>query len=145
MTREDELNIIRKVFEETHNDFNVGMMGTLAIMKYLYISSDEVTSKQLSDKLKVSSARMTILLKKLEKEGLIVKGQSCSDARAINVKLTDYGLSKSKQMESNLIKSLNDLLDIFGLERLSNLLRDMNIVRNKLKEQLETTIKEHVR
>lgn len=144
MDRQTEIIEIRKIFEETHDGLNVGKMGTLAILKYLYVSKIEVTSKQLSDILKVSSARMTVLLKKLEEDGLIIKTNSKHDARAINITLTEVGYDKSKEMELKFVQCINNLLDLFGYERLTNLLRDMQKLRVVFKDAMNNEFKEFI-
>lgn len=140
MANFDDIIIIKKKIENYPKDTN-GIMGTLAVIKYLYHIETKVTSKQISDELNVSSARMTILLKKLEKDNIIVKEKSEEDARAINIKLTKHGLNKAEEFTNSMNTCIEKLLDTFGLEELIDLLNKMSIFKNVFKENLKLDLK----
>lgn len=58
---------------------------------------DEVTVKDLGNKLYLDSGTLTPLLKKLESSGYIMRIRSVSDERNVVIKLTDNGRSLKKQ------------------------------------------------
>ncbi len=141
INRQEEIEKIRIIIHNSTSTHNRGMIGTLAVIKYLYKNECEVSSKEISDKLNVSSARMTILLKKLEKDNIIVIEPSKHDARSINVKLTDHGNMKSKEIEDSFIMCIDKLLDIFGYDELCTLLDKVDILRNIFNENLKIDLK----
>ncbi len=144
MANSNDVLIIKEIFSKGSSvEHSNGIMGTLAVIKYLYKREGAVTSKQISDELHVSSARMTVLLKKLEKDNIIVKEPSKEDARAINIKLTEHGIKKSKEIEESFHLCIEKLLDIFGLEELTKLLNNMGILRDVFKENLKIDLKEN--
>ncbi len=142
MIDEKDKEVVLKKFQSSFDETNKGLLGTLSVIKYLYNNNCEVCSKEISDKLNVSSARMTILLKKLEKENIIIKEQSKNDARSINIKLTEYGIKKSRQMEESFHIAIEKLLDIYSVDQLCDLLDNLVILRNVLKENIIVDLKE---
>ncbi|ATO45322.1 hypothetical protein C5L30_000422 [Companilactobacillus farciminis] len=61
----------------------------------------ELTVKKLGALLSLDSGTLTPLLKRLEKENLVIRERSKSDERVVNVHLTDTGIKKRE--------SVNDL------------------------------------
>lgn len=59
---------------------------------------DHVTVKRLGELLSLDSGTLTPLLKRMEKEGLVTRQRSKDDERVVNVKLTDVGISKRKDI-----------------------------------------------
>lgn len=140
MANYDDIIVIKKIFAKYSTDTD-GIMGTLAVIRFLYHIETKVTSKQISDELNVSSARMTILLKKLEKDNIIVKEKSQEDAREINIKLTEHGIKKAQELTNSVNNCIEKLLDIFGLEELIDLLNKMNVFKNVFKDNLKLDLK----
>ncbi len=52
---------------------------------------DEITSKELGEKLFLDSGTLTPVLKKLEKKGLLRRSRDASDERNLRVSITDAG------------------------------------------------------
>ena len=52
---------------------------------------DEITSKELGEKLFLDSGTLTPVLKKLEKKGLLLRSRDASDERNLRVSITDAG------------------------------------------------------
>lgn len=113
-----EKNKTKKVFQEIER----GEKGIFAVHKYIYIYGGNVTSKEISTAMNVSSARMTILLQKLENKGIIIKSSSTEDARAIKINLTEKGIKKYKEIRKEQKKIIGELIDEFGIEQLEELL-----------------------
>lgn len=142
MAKAEDVLEIKKILSKGTNDAN-SIMGSLAVIKYLTLNTNEVTSKQISDELHVSSARMTILLKKLQKDNIIEKEKSKSDARSINIKLTEHGKKKSKELEDSFHLCVEKLLDVFEFQELIDLLKKMNILKDLFKENFKINLKEN--
>jgi len=74
----------------------------LTYPQYLVLVSlyeyDHVTVKRLGELLSLDSGTLTPLLKRMEKEGLVTRQRSKDDERVVNVKLTDLGTSKRKDI-----------------------------------------------
>lgn len=143
MARKEDVILIKNIFENGSKEITNTEIGLIATIKFLYKVKTDVTSKDISDALHVSSARMTILLKKLEKGNLVIKEQSKKDARSINIKLTEHGTKKAQEFERSFDLSIEKLLDIFSVEELIKLLENMVILRNVFKENLKIDLKEN--
>lgn len=64
----------------------------------------ELTVKKLGELLALDSGTLTPLLKRLEREGLVIRQRSKEDERVVNVRLTDEGIAKRE--------TVNDLPEI---------------------------------
>ncbi len=66
-------------------------VGIRAILKYLSETNEKVTAGKISEHLKVSTARVAVLLKKMEAKGLIEKEHDPDDGRIVIVELSGHG------------------------------------------------------
>ena len=65
--------------------------GIGAVLRVLYEYDGTVTAGQISEILEVSTARVAVLLKKMDSKGLITKKHSTDDARVTIVSITEHG------------------------------------------------------
>lgn len=128
---------VQTVMQKLHNtkpshamkyvgDLDAGAMG---VVKFLHQTNHPVKSKDISDRLQISSARMAVLLKKLESKGLVEKIDSAEDARVTLVQLAPRGEQLTAIIHKNFLKTAEDLIEEFGIDYLIRLLDD--IVRFK--------------
>ncbi len=104
-------------------------MGILGVMKVLYHKNSPIRSKDISDALGISTARMAVLLKKLEAKGYIEKTNGTEDARVTLVALSPQGQEFAKGMYETVCKTAESLIDEFGIDYLERLLSDMTRVK----------------
>lgn len=133
MATTEEINQVLNIFEvqQPHNTFsNMKKIdsGFFAVMKYIHMSDSNVKSIDICKSLNLSSARITVLLHKLEKKELIKKSIAKDDTRAINVMLTKKGQQFAEKMHKNIINISENLIDHFGLEKLIKLFEEINIM-----------------
>ncbi len=103
-------DLIRKLMEaET---------GIGSVLRILHQAERPVTSGMISRSLGVSTARIAVLLKKLEGKGLIIRTAGADDARTTLVGLTEQGLEYTEYMYADLCAEIGRLIDHLGLERL---------------------------
>lgn len=100
---------------DTINETNKGMGF---ILYYLYKNQKDISSIDIANALKVSTARMAVLLKKLEVANLIKKIPSQEDRRKIIVKLTNDGIKKADEEIKIVKKSLKKIIEYVGYEDL---------------------------
>ncbi len=93
-------------------------MGMFAVLKYLNEQEEPVKSKDISDDMRVSSARMAILLKKLEAKNLIKKSPSQKDKRITLVELTEQGFSIEQKIKNHVYQMVEHIVDEIGVEEL---------------------------
>ncbi len=130
MTKKEEVLAAMALFdknkpEKTFDQISQVKMGMGAVVHCLHKKDQAVTSKEISDALHVSSARMTVLLQKMEGEGLVEKSHSPTDARAILVSLTTKGLQKAEEIERQRYECIAEILEEYTLEDLERLFQQL--------------------
>lgn len=92
--------------------------GIGAVLRLLYESSGTVTAGKISDVLKVSTARVAVLLKKMSAKGLITKERGVLDARTTVVSLTPVGEQVIGELLDQLYRQVGLAIDTVGEQRL---------------------------
>lgn len=116
----------------------IGIMGVIKFLSESEIAGKgEIKSKDISDELKISSARMTVLLKKLETKGLVEKTVSKIDARVVFVKLSDKGSKFASIARAKMNESAENLIDEFGIEHLVRVFSDMQKIKNIMEKNIK--------
>lgn len=92
--------------------------GIGAVLRLLYKAQTPVTAGTISDKLEISTARVAVLLKKMEAKGLITKEKDPIDARVTIVKLTDFGKQTIENMWQDIRSQMGQVIDEIGEDRL---------------------------
>ncbi len=119
-------------------EMNKNNMGLFAVMRFLGTANangkQEITSKEISDSLGVSSARMTVVLKKLVQKNWIAKTNSTTDARAVVIVLTAEGRAVCDQLHQRLYHTMERLVEEFGVEELQYLVAKIRKIETILHE-----------
>lgn len=144
MTRQEEISQLLGMIDQMHKSFpsmltEISQLncGTLAVMRYLYRNHNQETvhAGDLSRYIGVSTARMTAMLKKLEKDQLIVRGKECLDARTTTVHLTKKGIQYTQLKKQQIENLIEQTIDRIGYQRLSEMIQTVqelcNIFSNK--------------
>lgn len=97
---------------------NEATMGVGAVLMYLRKAREPVSAGQISHSMNVSTARMTVLLKKMEGRELLVTGSSPTDARMRVVRLSQRGERAAARLEEELYDQTAYLIERVGMERL---------------------------
>ncbi len=113
--------------------------GLLAVMAFLYHHDPNypVSSKEISQHMNVSSARMTVILQKLEQKECIKKNKSTKDTRGIDVMLTEKGLKIITEMEDKKYLSFEKIVDEIGFSSLKEMFQKLEAIKKILGETLE--------
>ena len=121
-TREQIENLLERLNEAPpsahfkHLDQNT--VGIQAILKYLCETDERVTAGKISGHMKVSTARVAVLLKKMAAKGLIEKDQDPSDGRIVVVKLTEQGRQTAEAFRENIYRTTGEMIDRVGMDRM---------------------------
>ena len=92
--------------------------GISAVLRFLYEADGEVTSGQISSFMNVSTARMAVLLKKMDAKGLIRKETGSADARTTVVRLSGFGRETVEKIHADMYRQVGCVIDKIGMERL---------------------------
>lgn len=74
----------------------------------------DVTPSELSQALNVTNARITIIIKRLEKKGLAVRSAHPTDQRKYVVNLSEEGKTYLDQAQEDRLKFVSDMLEYLG-------------------------------
>lgn len=93
------------------------------LLNYLYMNvNEQITAGDLAKNLNVSTARIAVLLKKMESRGYVTKTACETDARKTIIKLTDEGRIKVEQQKEKMIRLMEQIIIEVGEEDLNHLL-----------------------
>ena len=92
--------------------------GTGAMLLYLAKQDKPVTAGQIASGIQVSTARVAVLLKKLEARGLLVRETGAEDARTKVVRLTEQGYALFEKKRQTLYALIGRLIDTVGMDRM---------------------------
>lgn len=107
---------VSEVFSKV-DEINKGMGCVLFYLKQN--ESRDVCAGELAERIKVSPARITKILKKLESENLIAKCFSITDKRQVCVRITKEGSQKVSNLYEEILKYFEFLIDEIGEEELN--------------------------
>ena len=130
------MNELRKsrplpIFEHIDNSDK----GIYFILAYLKRHQDEdVFAIDLANKLHVSTARISVVLKKLENRGLIYKHQDKNDTRKVKIKLSKKGEKLADEHFEKIVKAHEKLIDEISDTELKTYIRISNKIKDKLSQ-----------
>lgn len=126
-TRENALEFLQKVSQcraaAFFDDVDLFQKGSCFVLAYLEQSSGEVIAGDLAKELRVSTARIAALLKKMERNNLITRHSSPCDARKTVVKITPKGTAYADQEREKLLSKAELLIEKVGKRDLDELIR----------------------
>ena len=103
--------------------------GLGAVLRILYTAKEPVTAGMISEKMGISTARVAVLLKKLEAKGLIIKEHAARDARVTRVRLTEHGAEMILEWWDKICERMGNIIDRIGEERLLEYIEIGNEIR----------------
>lgn len=123
MATEEEVERLLWLMHEVHpqhsfKEVDKTSEGLGAVLRFLGHVEEPVTSGQIAQAMQVSTARMAVLLKKLEGKGLIIRETGVNDARTTVVRLSAEGQEKVEAMRKDAQAFVAQLIDTIGMARL---------------------------
>ena len=108
-----------KFLEDLHNQNS----GKLFILKYLYDNKKDAKAGELAKELKVSTARVAMLLKKLESSKYIKRYNDPKDARITMVSLTKEGEKYIVKKMETLTDKLKKVVKAMGITKVEDFVK----------------------
>ena len=123
MATREEIEKIAALLDESHpakfmKKRNETSAGIGAVLRFLFESGKPMTAGSISQFMNVSTARVAVLLKKMEAKGFIYRQVGTADARTVVVSLTEAGTEAVNKMQESLHRDIGVLIDTIGMERL---------------------------
>ena len=142
--REKAIKLIEKMRENNPYPFldRLGKegRGIQFILTYLnQHENEEVIASDLSRNMGVSTARISVLLKKMEEKGLIEKNVSNDDNRRVKLALTDKGRKINEERYERMINEHIKLIDEVGEKDLETFIR----IADRIKQTMESVNNTH--
>lgn len=103
---------------------------------------EEILQKDLQEILEVQSGSLSEMIIKMEADGLIQKVRSQQDGRHLVLKLTEYGMEKSKQLELEYNQRVEQMLSCLSDNEkyeLHDLLKTLTAHWKKLEKEWDKT------
>ncbi len=123
MATEEQITFLFDRFEQIRPGLRLQQLeernvGSGAVLRYLYEVNATATAGSISEFMNVSTARMAVLLKRMESLGWIRKSSQADDARVTVVSLTPAGEERIRHMRQELRTALGRVIDRVGMEKL---------------------------
>ena len=136
-TREEAQELLEKISscrpKSFFNKIDESQRGIDFALIYLAETDGLVIAGDLARELNVSTARIAILLKKMEDKSLIIRRRSDSDARQTVVEITQKGLEHVQKIREQLLARAELLIEKVGKEDLDEFIR----ISHKIREALD--------
>lgn len=136
-TREDAQEMLHKLracrSKSVFGKIDESQTGIGFVLIYLQESDHEVIAGELARELNVSTARIAALLRKMEKNGFIVRYRSAVDARQTVVQITQKGSAYVDKMKEQMLMKMELLIEKVGKEDMEEFIR----ISHKIKEAFD--------
>ena len=136
-TREEALEMLHKLracrSKSVFGKIDESQKGIGFVLVYLQEANHEVIAGDLARELGVSTARIAALLRKMEKNGLIVRYRSAMDARQTVVEITPEGNIYADRMKEQMLRKMELLIEKVGRKDLEEFIR----ISHKIKETFD--------
>ena len=126
---------------ERYREVGSTAMGIGAVLLFLHRAEEPVSAGQISHFMNVSTARVAVLLKKMEGKGLICTGRSAADGRVTTVRISRQGEDVFLRMERELHNKIAYLIERVGMERLVEFARISDEIQAALSELPEPLLR----
>ena len=137
MTKEekalDYFNQFRECkFSSLQKPFTGADSGMGFILVYMYHHIKEASQKALAEKMNVSKARITSLIKKMEERGLVNRKTSMEDERVNIISLTGKGNELGEKMVQYSLKIVMRLIDEIGTDEIDRFITTLLKIKDVL-------------
>ena len=137
VTKKQALDVLNKIRESKPTQVFQKVDETSAGMNYILIylkeHSDDVYASTVADEMRISRARVAVLLQKLISKGLIEKQVSNSDARIDVIKLTEKGVLEVDRFKEKMVLNVIKVIEGVGLEQIYNFIETSKKIKDVLK------------
>lgn len=136
-TRKDAQDLLHKLCDcrsrTFFNKIDQSQRGIGFVLVYLQEADHEVIAGDLARELNVSTARIAVLLRKMEKSGLVIRYRSSEDARQTVVEITQEGRAFVDEMKEQTLMKMELLIEKVGKEDMEEFIR----ISKKIKEAFD--------
>lgn len=99
------------------------LKGELFVLNYLATHEQQTHPNKISKEMAVSTARIAVLLNRLEEKGFITRTDDPEDNRQVIVRLTEKGAENIAQCRKETLSHVTEMLEHLGPDDARELLR----------------------
>lgn len=132
-------------YQESMRRMDKSLVGIGGMLRYLAQVNEPVTAGQISKGIHVSTARVAVMLKKMEAKGLIVRERDAKDARITMVRLSEQGSAVAEKMRVETYAQIGQLIDCIGMARMMEFIDVAKEILALLKKPVEAVLEEEVK
>lgn len=140
VSREETLAIMQRIHESHPRKFFKPLDDTTAgvncVMRMLYREKQPLSAGQISERMGVSSARVAVLLRKMDSKGLILREESPKDARKSMISLTYEGKKKAEEMNEERISVFQGIINRLGREKTEQFIQLSADLKKAVEEEM---------
>lgn len=123
MATQEQIEQISTLLEGAHpvdlfQKMHTSEAGIGAGLRFLYESDRAVTAGDISRFMHVSTARVAVLLRKMELKGYILRAPGPTDARTTLITLSPLGRQTAEDMRADFHRRLSTVIDQVGIEKM---------------------------
>ena len=139
--REYVLNIMQQLHHKPPDDilrkFSDDNAGIGCMLKYLYETENPVSAGEISRFMRVSTARVSVLLKKMYEKGYICRCNCSEDARRLMISLSEKGKAEYLVRQERMIEIFSNIIDRIGKEQMEEFISISNEIKEIVSEEIE--------
>ncbi len=140
-TREYTLSVLERLHGKTSEDvvrkFNDDNAGISCMLKYLQEVGKPVSAGEISRHMHVSTARISVLLKKMSERNFIIRGNSSEDARRLMISLSEKGKAECLRRKEEMIDIFSRIIDEIGEERMEEFISISQDIKKVVNEEIK--------
>ena len=91
--------------------------GIGCVLRYLEESGRAVSAGEISEYMKVSTARVAVILRKMQEKQLIIKLYDPNDARKTMISLSEHGIQFIAEKKESVLNYFSHVIEIIGEKR----------------------------
>ena len=105
---------------ELSKKFSEDNAGINFVLRLLEDAGTPLTAGEISKRSCVSTARVAVLIKKMQDKGLVRREEDEHDRRKARISITEKGSSEVRRSKELFIKMVERLIDEIGIEEINN-------------------------
>lgn len=139
--REYTISVIKRLHEKPSDEvlkkFNNDNAGIGCMLKYLSDIDRPVSAGEISEFMNVSTARVSVLLKKMQEKNFIIRAICSEDARKLMISLSDGGRAECNRRQEKLIRTFSRIIDEVGMESMEEFISVAQKIKVVVTEEMK--------
>lgn len=112
-------------------------VGIMHVMRILHTAGEPVTAGKISEEMNVSTARVAVLLKKMEQKNLVVRSKDSKDARKTLIGISEYGKEQAQIHKNEFLTFCALVIEETGVERFKEFIAISEEIKVAVEEQMK--------